>query len=152
MTTQFGRKCVYKRPNASAFCFQHINREDNNVGMNIDVAPNPDNRPDWANKSTIQLGVEEIAELVAFLLGNLNQVSFSYHGSAKNMSVVMQKKKNERGEQVSVTMLHAGQQQGYIYLTQGEAFTLYKLTNEMLSKHYKQSERDLILSIKTFFG
>ena len=68
------------------------------------------------------------------------------------MSVLMQKKVGEHGKQVAVAMLSAGENLGYMYLSQGETFTLYKLGNELLSKHYKQSERDLILSIKAFFG
>lgn len=147
----FGNKCVFKRKNANAFCFQHITREKS-LGMNIDVAPNPDNRPDWTNKTTIQLGIEEVSELVAFLLGHLPKVNFSFHGSNNNMSVLMQNKDSAHGKQIAVAMMEAGTNQGYVYLSQGEAFTLYKLANELLSKHYKQSERDLILSIKTFFG
>lgn len=151
-TEQFGRKCVFKRPNAHAFCFQMVDRGNRNLAMNIDVAPNPNNRPDWAKKNTLQIDVDECAELVAFLLGHFQTIDLSYHGEHNNRSVILKKVCNEHGEQVSVSMLIGGKNAGYIYLRKGEAFSLYKLANALLSKYYSQSERDLILSIKTFFG
>ena len=148
----FGEKAEYKRPNIIATCFQCVHDRSQKPGLNVDFAANPNNQPQWKQKQTIQLTIDELSALTALFLGKLNDCNFAYHGETKKRSLVVNVRVEKGVSQYAFNLFDTGEKLGYIFLTKTEAFRVYKLCLKQLANYYDQPEGEVINSILHFYS
>jgi len=148
---KFGEKAVFKRPNQIAVSFQCVKDRGNKEALNVDFAPNPNNQPDWKQKGSIQLTIDELPLMIALFVKLVGKCNFAYHGANNNNSLVINRNTDNNNTQFYFELFIAGKQRGFVFLTQMEAFRVYKLTLRQLSSFYKQTEQEVIDSIKHFY-
>lgn len=151
--SKFGAKAEFKRPNNIACCFQCVNDRTGKPALNVDMTSNTNNIPDWKNKITIQLKINELSMLCAMFLKTIPECNFAYHGENNNKSLIAKiiKNKEDHSIQFNFIMFSAGQKKGYIFLTQQEAFMVFKLALTQLCFYFNQSETEILNSIKCFY-
>ena len=147
----YGQKAVFKRANGVASCFQLCFDKAGKPAMNVDLAPNPDDKPNWKEKSSFQLTIDELSWFVAVLAGLSNDANFNYHGKQKNKSLSINRRQEEGGIVYAFNIIEKGHSKRYIKLSQIEAFRVHKLALKQLCAFYEQTEIEVMRSIDRFY-
>jgi hypothetical protein len=118
--------------------------------LNVDIAPVISNSPDYKQKFTIQLSLDELALFALLLKKHKAESKFEYHGSNKDKALYT--KWYPKTDSLGFFFYQKGISRGAAYIKFNELFRVFRLVISMLARAYNETNDGIYAMLEQFYG